>query len=145
MKNIQVFKKGKQIIAIVLRKNFKKSGNTFLCPSDFPEQLAFVSHKKNKVVKPHVHNRYKRTILRTQEIDILKKGRIEVNLYTDDKKCFKSFVLNAGEAVLFASGGHGYRVLKDMDMILVKQGPYAGKKDKTHITEKKVRSNAKKR
>jgi hypothetical protein len=32
-----------------------------------------------------------------------------------------------------ATGGHGFEVLEDVEMIEVKQGPYAGDQDKTRF------------
>ena len=39
----------------------------------------------------------------------------------------------AGDVVLLARGGHGFEMLEDCEMIEVKQGPYAGEKDKTRF------------
>lgn len=35
--------------------------------------------------------------------------------------------------ILLASGGHGFEVLEDLEMIEVKQGPYTGEQDKTRF------------
>jgi len=40
--------------------------------------------------------------------------------------------------ILLASGGHGFEVLEDLEMIEVKQGPYAGDADKTRFAEVSV-------
>jgi hypothetical protein len=42
-------------------------------------------------------------------------------------------VLEAGDTILLISGGHGFEVLEELDMIEVKQGPYAGDSDKTRF------------
>jgi len=34
---------------------------------------------------------------------------------------------------LLASGGHGFEVIEDIKMVEIKQGPYAGEKDKTRF------------
>lgn len=133
MKNLKIYKHKGRIIAVVVKSGFRAAGNSFFTPEDFSQQLAFVSHRKGEAVNAHIHNRFKRVVYRTQEVDILRKGRIRVALYSDDKKYLESFVLKAGDIILFASGGHGYEVLEDMELVLVKQGPYAGNKDKTRI------------
>jgi len=38
--------------------------------------------------------------------------------------------LHQGDIVLLAFGGHGFEVIESCEMIEVKQGPYAGEKDK---------------
>jgi hypothetical protein len=43
-------------------------------------------------------------------------------------------VLNSGDTILLASGGHGFEMLEDTEMLEIKQGPYSGvTNDKTHI------------
>lgn len=133
--NIITYKVGEEILAIVIKNSFNKEGMQFFTPESFPQQLAFVQHKKGKIIKPHIHNILKREIYFTQEIDIIKRGKIRVNLYSNDRQLMETFILESGDVIMFASGGHGYEVLEDVEIILVKQGPYAGKKDKTYIEE----------
>lgn len=38
--------------------------------------------------------------------------------------------LYTGDIILLVSGGHGFQVLEEVEMIEVKQGPYAGENDK---------------
>ena len=35
--------------------------------------------------------------------------------------------------ILLMSGGHGFKVLKKLEMIEIKQGPFIGKKDKVRL------------
>jgi hypothetical protein len=42
-------------------------------------------------------------------------------------------VLEAGDVILLAAGGHGFTMLEPTEMIEVKQGPYAGDRDKTRF------------
>ena len=42
-------------------------------------------------------------------------------------------ILQTGDVILLASGGHGFTMLEETEMIEVKQGPYAGEKDKTRF------------
>jgi len=86
MKNIEIVKHGKQIIAIVVKDRFSAPGMEFFTPQESPQQLAFVGHKKGKIIQAHVHNKIKREINFTQEIDIIKKGKIKVDLYSAGKK-----------------------------------------------------------
>jgi mannose-6-phosphate isomerase-like protein (cupin superfamily) len=43
-------------------------------------------------------------------------------------------VLEAGDVILLIKGGHGFKVLEDLEMFEVKQGPYAGDEDKIKFT-----------
>ena len=60
----------------------------------------------------------------TQETLFIKKGKIKVDLYDDKRKHLVSKTLKAGDTILLASGGHGFKALENLEMIEVKQGPY---------------------
>lgn len=133
MENVFVFKDGDKILAIVVKNDFVKEGIEFFTLDDFSQQLAYMNHRKGKIIKPHIHNPVKREVHLTQEALFIKKGRLKVDLYSNDKKPVQSFVLDAGDVILLASGGHGFEVLEGIEMIEVKQGPYAGEMDKSYI------------
>jgi hypothetical protein len=117
-----------QIIAIVIKKDFKKSGVNFISKNDFPLQLGINSYAKGSKIKPHVH------LDREVRIVFIKNGAVLVNLYDSNRLLFKSFKLATGDLIFFVSGGHGFEILKDSTIIEVKQGPYFGKdQDKTMI------------
>ena len=40
----------------------------------------------------------------------------------------------AGDVILLIEGGHGFEVLEEIEMVEVKQGPYAGERDKERFT-----------
>ena len=42
-------------------------------------------------------------------------------------------MLNLGDVVLFSSGGHGFTMIEESEIIEVKQGPYSGEQDKTRF------------
>lgn len=132
-KKFEIIKSGGEIIAIIIRRNFKGNGMKFFTDENFPQQLAYVGYPKGKIIKPHIHNKVKREIFCTQEVDIIKKGEIKLDLYSNMKKLIKTVILKGGDIVMFVSGGHGYKILDNLELILIKQGPYLGKKDKTYI------------
>ena len=66
----------------------------------------------------------------TQEVLFIKKGILRVDFYDEYEDYLESRDLRAGDVILLVSGGHGFRVLEEVEMIEVKQGPYAGDKDK---------------
>jgi hypothetical protein len=65
---------------------------------------------------------------------LIKRGRLRVDLYADSREYLESWVAGPGDVILLASGGHGFEVLEELEMIEVKQGPYAGDGDKTRFT-----------
>ncbi|MDQ1353083.1 MAG: hypothetical protein QG657_3389 [Acidobacteriota bacterium] len=116
-----------KIIAIILRADYQATGIQFFSPSEFSQQLGFLPHKKNHVIPAHFHKIVHREIALTQEVLFLRKGKVEVNFYTVEKEYITSRIVNAGDVVFLCSGGHGFKILEDAEMIEVKQGPYSGK------------------
>lgn len=123
-----------QIVAIIVSSGFSKNGIEFLTPDDFSQQLAYMHHPKGKIIDPHVHNPVPRKVHYTQEVLFIKRGKLRVDFYSDQQQYLESRVLSDGDVILLASGGHGFEVLEEIEMIEVKQGPYAGDKDKTRFT-----------
>lgn len=126
---------GDKLLAIIVRSGFNKPGVNFCTPHNLSQQLAFISHPPGRLIEPHVHNPLPREVLYTQEVLIIRKGRIRVDFYEGERALVASRELQAGDVILLAEGGHGFEVLEELEMIEVKQGPYAGGEDKTRFTQ----------
>jgi mannose-6-phosphate isomerase-like protein (cupin superfamily) len=122
-----------QILAIVLRHDFSVPGVHFFTPSEFSQQLGFMQHSAGKVIQPHVHEAVQREVKFTQEVLFVRKGKLRVDFYSGEQEYIESRVLEAGDVVLLAGGGHGFEVLEDLEMVEVKQGPYAAQADKVRF------------
>ena len=133
MEHITIIKDNNEILAIIIRNNFSTEGIKFFTPDEFSQQLAYMYHKKGKKIRPHSHRSLKREIRFTQEVLFIKRGMLRVDLFQNIHTFHSTHFLSAGDTILLASGGHGFEVLDDIEMIEVKQGPYAGDKDKTHF------------
>ena len=133
--------KGK-VISIIIRANYKSENIEFFTPDNFSQQLAYMNREKDYVIPPHVHNPVKREVTYTQEVLFIKSGKVRVDYFDNDKNYLQSGILNQGDVILLSGGGHGFYMLEDSEIIEVKQGPYAGDKDKTRfnpIPEDQVR------
>lgn len=119
-----------KLLSVIIRANYKSDGIEFFTPDDFSQQLAYMNRKKGHIIPPHVHNAVQRDVHFTQEVLVIKSGKIRVDYYDDDKNYLESRVLNKGDVILLAYGGHGFKMLEDSELIEVKQGPYAGEMDK---------------
>ena len=124
---------GKKLLAIILRTTFKKEGIDFFTPPDFSQQLGYMNRPKGYKILPHIHQKIERTIQFTQEVLFIKKGLVRVDFYRNDKTYLNSKLINAGDVILLSSGGHGFEMLEDSEIIEVKQGPFAGNIDKTRF------------
>jgi hypothetical protein len=122
-----------KLLSIIIRKEFEKEGIEFFTPDDFSQQLAYMKRPKNYVIAPHVHNLVQRNVNFTQEVLVIKSGKVRVDYYRNDKSYIESRVLNPGDVVLLAYGGHGFEMLETSEIIEIKQGPYAGELDKVRF------------
>lgn len=87
-------------------------------------------HPTGKVIDAHVHNLVYRNVVFTQEVLIIKKGILRVDFYDEYEDYLESRDLYAGDIILLVSGGHGFKVIEEVEMVEVKQGPYSGEQDK---------------
>ena len=124
-----------KLIAIIMRSNYTSDKVVFFSPPDFSQQLGYLSHKKGSIIKSHIHRKIDRKVILTQEVLFIKKGRILVNLYAEDKKHIASRELSTDDVIFLCSGGHGFKALEDIEMIEVKQGPYSGKGNDKEVFE----------
>lgn len=117
-------------LAIIIRSSYHEKGIHFLTEGDYSQQLAYMHHPKGKIIDAHIHNHEERSIVLTQEVLVIKKGILRVDFYREDYSYLKSILLYAGDIILLASGGHGFEVIEEVEMVEIKQGPYLGERDK---------------
>jgi len=122
-----------RLLGVILRTSYEAEGIKFFTPSDFSQQLGYMNRPSGYVIPPHVHNPVPREVQYTKEVLFIKSGRVRVDFYDDDQIYLESRVLETGDVILLAYGGHGFEMLEPTEMIEVKQGPYAGDQDKTRF------------
>ena len=130
---IEEIVKESRILAIILSSNHRADNIEFYTPSDFSQQLGYMNRPQGYVIPPHVHNPVPREVQFTKEVLFIKSGRVRVDFYDDDQNYLESHILEQGDVILLAFGGHGFEMLEPTEMIEVKQGPYAGEADKTRF------------
>jgi hypothetical protein len=122
-----------KIISIIIKHSFSKEGIEFITPNDFSQQLGYMKRPKGYIIPPHVHNLALREVFYTQEVLYIKSGKVRVDFYNDAKEYIESKILEKGDVILLAAGGHGFEMLEQSEIIEVKQGPYCGDQDKTRF------------
>lgn len=125
---------GDTVLAIVMQSDFSSPGIHFFTPPEFSQQLGYMKRPEGYIIDPHVHNPVAREVIWTQEVLFIKSGKVRVDFYDDDRKYLESRVLYPGDVILLASGGHGFEMLEESEIIEVKQGPYCGDADKTRFS-----------
>ena len=133
----------KKLFALIVRSNFrKKRGINFFTDKFSTQQFGYMKHKKNYLIKPHKHNKRLTQILTTTEVIVLFKGILRVDFYDNKKKYLFSKKIFANDIIMLVKRGHGFKVLKDIEMIEIKQGPYNLIRDKKkfdHTKEKNIK------
>lgn len=130
----EIIKKKNRTLAMIVRNDHQCDGVDFLTPGEYSQQVAYMHHPAGKTIDAHVHNLVHRDVVMTQEVLFIKKGKLRVDFYDEYEDYLESRVLNAGDIILLISGGHGFKALEELEMIEVKQGPYAGDADKERFT-----------
>jgi hypothetical protein len=133
----------KKLFALIVRSQFrKKKGVNFFTSIKDNQQFGYMKHHSNHIIKPHKHKRRFSKIFYTTEIILLLKGKLRVDFYDSKKKYLFSKIIKKNDIIMLVHGGHGFKVLKSVEMIEVKQGPYSTKEDKIkfdEIEEKKIK------
>ena len=133
----------KKLYALIVRSEFrKKNGINFFTPEDSNQQFGYMKHDKGHIIKPHKHKKRATKIFYTTEVIIIFKGSLRVDFYDQKQKYLFSKIIKEKDIIMLIHGGHGFKVLKKVEMIEVKQGPYSVEKDKikfNEINEKKIK------
>ena len=130
MGQVEEVKKKNKLLAMIIRSHYSCEGVDFITPNEYSQQVAYMHHPAGKAIDAHLHNMVHRNVVLTQEVLFIKKGILRVDFYDEYEDYLESKNLYAGDIVLLISGGHGFQVLEEVEMIEVKQGPYAGDNDK---------------
>lgn len=117
-------------IAVIVRREFRTDGIEFFTPGTFSQQIGYMHRPAGHVIAPHVHRPLLREVRYTSEVLFIRRGRLRVDFYTADARYLESTLLQRGDTILLVEGGHGFEMLEPTEIIEVKQGPYAGDRDK---------------
>lgn len=123
---IEFIRDDNNILAIIIPHDHNENGLNFITPENFSQQLAYMHHPIGRIIQPHVHRVLKREVNYTQEVLVIKRGKLRVDFYNLDQAYLISRILSTGDTILLASAGHGFEVLEEIEMIEIKQGPYGG-------------------
>jgi len=130
---IEIITHGLEAVALIIRAEYDEPGIKFFTPGTFSQQVAYMKHPQGHKIAPHIHNIMTRQVLYTQEVLIIRYGKIKVNLYDSNKEFICDRVLCSGDLILLCGGGHSFEMLEETAMVEVKQGPFTGEGDKTRF------------
>ena len=124
--NLEVIEKNGKRYAEVIWADSRVSKTTFFSPAESSFQFGLLAHEAGFVEPPHYHKPIPRTIDDLQQMFVVQRGVVEVNLFDDDGQVIRNVVLRVGDAIVLIHGVHAIKVLEDMQCLSVKQGPFMG-------------------
>jgi len=111
---------------------------TFYSPAESSFQFGLLAHKAGFIEPPHYHAPFERHIKDLQQMFVVQRGVVAVQLFSDDGDLLREIVLRQGDGIVLIHGVHAIRVLEDMQCISVKQGPFLGPEKDKVFAEVKV-------
>ncbi|WP_202621810.1 hypothetical protein [Pontibacter russatus] len=99
----------KQAICHIIKATYSPDKTEFYTPEDYSQQLGIIKYPKEGLIKPHYHNKLSREVFLTQEVLVIRKGKVKVNLYDQHLGYICSKILNQGDTILLASGDMALR------------------------------------
>lgn len=120
---------GKTLVYLIKGKQ-KVSKTQFISPQTANLQVGHIVYSTGSVIPKHIHKKIIRRLDRTEEVLIVQKGSSEFDIYNDEKELIATRKVKKGDIIIIAGGGHGFRVLKDLVLLEIKQGPYTGIEEK---------------
>ncbi len=118
------------LTSIIIRRDFQPTETMFITNPDQAQQVGFVVYPTGGVIKRHIHKNVDRQNTSSSEALIVREGRLEIDVFDQNKVLLATRELQAGDFVLMVSGGHGFRILEATVLLEIKLGPYAGASDK---------------
>ena len=118
------------LLAVIIRADFQADGIVFATPNELPQQLGYMKRPAGYEIDPHVHVLKRYDVQYSSETLFIRKGKVRIDFYSEDRQYLSSEILMAGDVVLLSRGGHGFEMLEESEIIEVKQGPYESDNDK---------------
>jgi len=119
-----------KLFAQIIRAEYRRKGIIFFTDPNLSQQMAQMERPKGYEIDPHFHLPVQREVFLTREALIVRRGKILVVFYNDEKEAVGQTIIKRGDILLLIDGGHGFTFLKNGNMAEIKQGPYAGDRDK---------------
>ena len=130
---IETIEHGGAPLCLIVSARSVPDETTFYTPPEFNLQAGHIVYPKGGEIPRHRHHPIKRIIVGTPEVLLVRKGRCQVDIYSDDEELVASRELREGDVIVIIAGGHGFRMLEDTVFLEIKQGPYPGTDEKVRF------------
>ena len=123
--------------AEIIRGDVRVDKTRFFSPAESSFQFGLLAHEAGFLEPPHYHKSFTRQIDDLQQMFVMQRGIVVIELYTNEGDLLREITLRAGDAIVLIDGVHALRVIEDFQAISVKQGPYLGfENDKINVSIK---------
>lgn len=116
--------KNKLIALLVDNSNLKEDGTFPVTDSSFPLQMIMMKRANGHVFAKHTHERLERKINFLQEVIIVNKGKLLINVCSREGESIGSYEVSSGQCLFLIDGGYEIEVLEDALFYEFKNGPY---------------------
>ena len=100
--------------AEVIRAESKVEITKFFSPAESSFQFGLLAHGAGFVEPPHYHKEFERTIKDLQQMFVVQRGVVDVDLYDDEGTLIRTVRLKQGDAIVLIHGIHAIKVIEDM-------------------------------
>jgi len=115
-----------ELISYIIRADRLPEKTEFITPNTAKQQVGFIVYPEGGEIARHIHLPIERNLTGTSEVLLVRKGKAEVDLYSQEKEYICTRTLLVGDILILINGGHGFRCLEDTIFLEIKQGPYTG-------------------
>jgi hypothetical protein len=122
----EVIEKDGTTYAEIIWADTRVESSTFFSPAESSFQFGLLAHEAGYQEQPHFHKARRREIDDLQQMFVMQRGVVDVQLFTDDGELFRELRLRAGDAIVLIHGVHAIKVVEDFQALSVKQGPFYG-------------------
>jgi hypothetical protein len=112
--------------AEIIRADARVEKTTFFSEPESSFQFGLLAHEAGYREDPHYHKAVSRTVDDLQQMFVMQRGVVDVQLYADDRSLFREVRLGPGDAIVRVHGIHAIKVVEDFQAFSVKQGPFLG-------------------
>ena len=124
--SVEVVEHGGTTYAEIMWADTRVERTTFFSPAQSSFQFGLIAHEAGYQEDPHYHKEVPRQIDDLQQMFVVQRGVVDVQLYTDDRNLFRVVRLGPGDAIVLVHGIHAIKVVEDFQALSVKQGPFFG-------------------
>lgn len=115
------------LATVVTYRPDRPAGVAFATEPGDQTQVGYLKHPAGHGVPAHRHPPARRVTERTEEVLVVLRGRVRLDLYSSDGVYQAARTLGPGDCAVLHAGGHAVTCESDSEVVEVKTGPYHGR------------------